>query len=246
MMNELQAPTNDPTSTVENENGENKSISFEDILSGLEGETEASNEEQDEIYEAEIIGEVESEAAEENDQGDDDPEGSDQEDPNQDGTSYTDKEFAESISVLIDIVFSVAWGLLSSQDALEYRMNIKARKEVAKALVPLMGGLKEELSPGWLVVFMLLALQLPNGIKAYDTFNKNQQKKRAKKNKQKYENAEETEVEILDQEGNPVKEFGQDGKKHPKTKRCGYCGQFGHNKATCQKRKDDETKAKEK
>ena len=155
------------------------------------------------------------------------------EEPEPEESEMTDKELANLLSVIVDIVFSVTWGFVSQGDSRDYKMNADARKDLATAFIPVVGTWKSQLSPEWLLLITLLALQLGNGVRAFEAREEILKNKKAKTNRKKYSEAEEVEVEILDEEGNPIKEYGRDHKKHPKTKKCGQCGKFGHNKATC-------------
>lgn len=155
---------------------------------------------------------------------------------NEDEYSVSDKDLANLLAIVIDVCFSAIWGFWAKEDSREYRLDAKARKDIAKAAIPLMVSMKEQLSPEWLFVVTVLALQFPNAMKAMEHRKKNQSKKQSRSSRtQAQPQAKNTDIfqEVEIQEEIPGKKFGKDGKKHPKVKTCSICGAQGHTKPTC-------------
>ena len=206
----------------------NEESAFSDLLADMQGETEETQNGYNEgFFDAEII-----EEPEEMPGFDSEGEPETDHEPEPDAFNITDKELAEIFAMLIDVIFSMTWGIISNEHSSEYRLDRKAKADLAKAFIPLMTGMRKKLAPEWLLLVTILALQMPNGIKAFEKREENTKKKKRKENQKKYENADPVDVEILETEP-PEMKRGEDGIRQPTKKKCGLCGKYGHNRAGC-------------
>ena len=208
---------------------------FEELLSEMQAPTEENNFDKD--FDAQILDD------DEDDEGDPENDSQDGE-GEEEGTApplndydISDKDMANLLAILIDIVFAVAWSFVAKGDMREFRLDMKARQDISKACIPLIKDIKQKLSPEWLLFVGIVALQTPNAMKAFEQREKRTKAEKARKAGKKWDDAEIVEAEIIINDEGIPSTYGADGKVHPKTKKCGFCGKFGHNAATCPKKK---------
>lgn len=149
---------------------------------------------------------------------------------------------------LIDAISSTAWGVLSGENPETFMLSPKSKKNIAAAMVPLLEKYGGSVSPEFRFIVIFLSAQSVN----YMTYRAiRSQKVNAIKNQGKrpvmdniYAAGDGAGLETKTQKPGvtvtrkPVthKEKGP-AAGVPQT--CGYCGELGHNKRTCQYKKAD-------